>query len=101
LVFRSIVWPDFDVDVPAGLQYGHRPARAEQKDLLWVAAIWNRRCSTWLCRLRFDVENIEVLIAQQQLNVAVVEQLHAARLAFYAALYNRRCSRFETNNYKN
>src|SRR5947207_12215287 len=24
LVFRSIVWPDLDVDVPAGLQYGHR-----------------------------------------------------------------------------
>jgi outer membrane protein len=33
--------------------------------------------------------NVEVLIAQQQLNVAVVEQLHAARLAFYAALYNQ------------
>jgi len=33
--------------------------------------------------------DIEVLIAQQRLNVAVVEQLHAARLAFYAALYNR------------
>ncbi len=33
--------------------------------------------------------DIEVLIAEQQLNVAVVEQLHAARLAFYAALYNR------------
>jgi outer membrane protein TolC len=33
--------------------------------------------------------DIEVLIAQQQLNVAVVDQLHAARLAFYAALYNR------------
>jgi outer membrane protein len=33
--------------------------------------------------------DIEVLIAQQQLNVTVVEQLHAARRAFYAALYNR------------
>jgi outer membrane protein len=33
--------------------------------------------------------DIEVLIAQQQLNVAVVEQLHAARLAFYTALFNR------------
>jgi outer membrane protein TolC len=33
--------------------------------------------------------DVEVLIAEQQLNVAVVEQLHAARLAFYAALYNR------------
>src|SRR5204863_36323 len=33
--------------------------------------------------------DVEVLIAQQQLNVAVVDQLHAARLAFYSALYNR------------
>jgi outer membrane protein TolC len=33
--------------------------------------------------------DVEVLIAQQQLNVAVVEQLHTARLAFYAALYNQ------------
>src|SRR5690348_8357675 len=24
LVFRSIVWPDFEVSVPAGVQYGHR-----------------------------------------------------------------------------
>jgi len=29
------------------------------------------------------------LIAQQQLNVTVMEQLHAARVAFYAALFNR------------
>jgi outer membrane protein TolC len=33
--------------------------------------------------------DVEVLIAQQQLNVAIVEQLHAARVAFYTALYNR------------
>src|SRR5439155_7069146 len=32
---------------------------------------------------------LEVLVAQQQLNVAVVEQLHAARVAFYTALYTR------------
>src|SRR5690349_1020880 len=24
LVFRSIVWPDLEVGVPAGVQYGHR-----------------------------------------------------------------------------
>ena len=42
--------------------------------------------------------DIEVLIAQQQLNVAVVEQLHAARLAFYAALYNRSLESIRENN---
>jgi outer membrane protein TolC len=33
--------------------------------------------------------NIEPLIAGQQFNVAVVEQVRAARVAFYTALYNR------------
>ena len=32
--------------------------------------------------------DMEVLLAQQRLNVAVVEQLHAARIAFYTALFN-------------
>src|SRR5262249_14743546 len=31
----------------------------------------------------------EVLIAEQQLNLAVEQQLHAARLTFYSAIYNR------------
>ena len=33
--------------------------------------------------------DIEVLIAEQQLNLAVEQQLHAARVAFYSAIYNR------------
>jgi outer membrane protein TolC len=33
--------------------------------------------------------DLEVLIAEQQLNLAVEEQLHAARVAFYSALYQR------------
>jgi outer membrane protein TolC len=33
--------------------------------------------------------NIEVLIAEQQLNMAMVEQLYAARVAFYSGVYNR------------
>jgi len=32
--------------------------------------------------------DVEVLLAEQRLNVAVVEQLHATRIAFYAALFN-------------
>src|ERR1700752_3854061 len=31
LVFRSIVWPDFDVLVPAGVQYGHRAGESGVK----------------------------------------------------------------------
>jgi hypothetical protein len=57
--------------------------------LLWVAAIWKQTLFTMAVPPSLRRGDIEVLIAQQQLNVAVVEQLHAARLAFYAALYNR------------
>src|SRR5262249_50760619 len=89
LVFRSVVWPRAALGVPAGLQYGHRSGETGLKGFgLGRGAI---------DQTLFDVAvphslrrgDVEVLIAQQQLNVAVVEQLHAARLAFYAALYNR------------
>jgi len=36
--------------------------------------------------------NIELLLAQQRLNVAVLEQLHTARVAFYTAAYNNSLS---------
>lgn len=89
LVFRSIVLPDFRVSVPAGVQAGHRSGESGVKGFGIGRA--------WLDQTLFDMAvppslrrgDIEVLIAEQQLNVAVVEQLHAARLAFYAALYNR------------
>src|SRR5215469_1336675 len=89
LVFRSIVWPNFEVGVPAGLQYGHRSGESGVKGFAvgrgdLRQALFNMAVPPSLRR-----GDIEVLIAEQQLNVAVVEQLHAARLAFYAALYNR------------
>jgi outer membrane protein TolC len=33
--------------------------------------------------------DLQVLIAEQQLNLGVIDQLHQARIAFYTALYNR------------
>src|SRR4029453_2578166 len=89
LVFRSIVWPHFDVGVPAGLQYGHRAGESGAKGFAvgrgnLEQTLFNMAVPPSLRRGDFGV-----LIAQHQLNSAVVEQLHAARLAFYAALYNR------------
>ena len=89
LVFRSVILPDFRVGVPAGVQAGHRSGENGVKGFGIGRA--------WLTQTLFDMAvppslrrgDVEVLIAQQQLNVTVVEQLHAARLAFYAALYNR------------
>ena len=89
LVFRSVVWPHAELGAPAGVQAGHRAGESGVKGFFVGRG--------WLTQTLFDMAvppslrrgDIEVLIAQQQLNVAVVEQLHAARLAFYTALYNR------------
>ena len=89
LVFRSVAWPDVELGVPAGFQGGHRAGESGIKGFgvgrgSLTQTLFNAGLPASLRR-----GNVEVLIAQQQLNVAVVEQLHMARLAFYAALYNR------------
>src|SRR5262245_34685490 len=89
LVFRSIVWPDFEVLVPAGVQYGHRAGENGVKGFAVGRGNLEQTLFNMAVPPSLRRGDIEVLIAQQKLNVAVVEQLHAARLAFYAALYNR------------
>ena len=89
LVFRSVALPDVELGVPAGVQAGHRAGESGVKGFAvgrgaLTQTLFNAGLPASLRR-----GDVEVLIAQQQLNVAVVEQLHAARLAFYAALYNR------------
>ena len=89
LVFRSLVWPHAELGVPAGVQAGHRAGESGVKGFAvgrgsLEQVLFNMSVPPSLRR-----GDVEVLIAQQQLNVAVVEQLHAARLAFYAALFNR------------
>jgi outer membrane protein TolC len=89
LVFRSIVWPDFEVGVPAGVQYGHRAGENGVKGFAVGRGDLKQTLFNMAVPPSLRRGDIEVLIAQQQLNVTVVQQLHAARLAFYAALYNR------------
>jgi outer membrane protein TolC len=89
LVFRSIAWPHVDVGVPAGLQYGHRSGESGVKGFGVGRGALDQTLFNVAVPHSFRRGDVGVLIAQQQLNVAVVEQLHAARLAFYAALYNR------------
>jgi outer membrane protein len=89
LLFRSIVWPQVELGLPAGVQFGHRAGESGVKGFgvgrgALDQALFNMKVPPSLRR-----GDVEVLIAQQQLNVAVVEQLHAARLAFYAVVYNR------------
>jgi outer membrane protein TolC len=89
LVFRSVVWPQAELGVPAGVQAGHRAGESGVKGFGVGRASLDQVLFNMAVPPSLRRGDVEVLIAQQQLNVAVVEQLHAARLAFYAALYNR------------
>jgi outer membrane protein TolC len=89
LVFRSIALPSADLGVPAGLQYGHRSGETGVKGFGLGRGSLDQVLFSMAVPPSLRRGDIEVLIAQQQLNVTVVEQLHVARLAFYAALHNR------------
>ena len=89
LVFRSLVWPHAELGAPAGVQAGHRAGESGVKGFFVGRGLLTQTLFNMAVPPSLRRGDIEVLIAQQQLNVAVVEQLHAARLAFYAALYNR------------
>jgi outer membrane protein TolC len=89
LVFRSGIWPHIELGVPAGVQYGRRAGESGVKGFGVGRGALDQTLFNVAVPHSLRRGDVEVLIAQQQLNVAVVEQLHAARLAFYAALYNR------------
>jgi len=89
LVFRSIIWPHAELGVPAGVQAGHRSGESGVKGFAVGRGALEQVLFNMAVPPSLRRGDVEVLIAEQQLNVAVVEQLHAARLAFYAALYNR------------
>src|ERR1700720_4619848 len=89
LVFRSIVWPSATVEVPAGVQGGHRAGQNTIQPFALAKGSITQPLFDAAIPPSLRRGDVELLIAQQQLNVAVVEQLHSARLAFYSALYNR------------
>jgi outer membrane protein TolC len=89
LVFRSVAWPDVELGVPAGVQGGHRAGESGTKGFAVGRGVLTQTLFNAGLPASLRRGDVEVLIAQQQLNVAVVDQLHAARLAFYSALYNR------------
>ena len=89
LVFRSVVWPDLEVGAPAGVQFGHRSGESGVKGFAVGRGTLDQTLFNMAVPPSLRRGDIEVLIAQQQLNVTVVEQLHAARLAFYTALFYR------------
>ncbi len=88
LIIRSIAWPDATVDGIAGLQGGKRTEAARLQGFAFAQGEFSQPVFDTAIPASLRRGNLELLIARQRLNLAVVEQLHRARLAFYSALYN-------------
>jgi outer membrane protein TolC len=89
LILRSVVWPSVRVNVPAGVQGGDRAGSTATKVFGFARGSFTQPLIDAAIPPSLRRGDIELLIAQQQLNLAVEQQLHAARVAFYSARYNR------------
>ena len=89
LVFRAVALPEATIGITAGAQGGHRAGEKPIQPFGFAYGNFSQPIFNAIVPPSLRRGNVELLIAQQRLNVAVVEQLHAARLAFYMAVYNR------------
>jgi outer membrane protein TolC len=88
LVLRSSGLPDVRIQVLGGAQGGKRAGQPDTQPFGFARGFFTQPlfdAAVPASRRRGD---IEVLLAEQRLNVAIVEQLHTARIAFYTALFN-------------
>jgi outer membrane protein TolC len=88
LVLRSNALPDVRIQGLAGVQGGERADEPPIRPFAFARGFFTQPLFDAAIPASRRRGDIEVLIAQQRLNVAIVEQLHTARLAFYSALFN-------------
>jgi len=88
LVLRSNALPSARLQGLVGVQGGKRAGEPDTQPFGLARGFFTQplfNAAVPASRRRGDVE---VLLARQRLNVAIVEQLHATRIAFYTALFN-------------
>ena len=88
LVLRSTGLPDARLQGLAGAQGGDRAGQPDTQPFGLARGFFTQPlfdAAVPASRRRGDVE---LLLAQQRLNVAIVEQLHGTRIAFYTAIFN-------------
>jgi outer membrane protein TolC len=88
LVLRSVGLPDARLQGLAGAQGGKRAGEPDTQLFGLGRGFLNQPLFEASIPASGRRGDLEVLLAQQRLNVAVVEQLHAVRIAFYTALLN-------------
>ncbi len=89
LVIHSRALPDVSLNLPAGVQGGDRAGQDANQPFAFVQGDLQQPIFDAAIPSSWRRGDLAVLIAAQQLNVAMVEQLHAARIAFYTALHER------------
>ena len=88
LVFRSTALPDLKIQGVAGVQGGKRADEPTVRPFAFARGFFTQPLFDAAVPASLRRGDIEILLAQQRLNVAIVGQLHATRIAFYTALYN-------------
>ena len=88
LVLRASALPDARIQGLAGVQGGDRAGQPATQPFGFARGFFRQPLLNAAVPPSLRRGNVELLIAKQRLNVAIVEQLHAARMAFYTALYD-------------
>jgi outer membrane protein TolC len=88
LILRATGLPDARMNAPVGVQGGHRSGEDQTQPFAFVQGYLRQPVFKAGVPAAYRRGDIEVLLAQQRLNVAVLEQLHAARLTFYTAVHD-------------
>ena len=89
LVFRSIGLPDVVLGAAGGDQGGHRAGEKRNQVFGFGFGGLTQPLFNLAIPASFRRGNIEVLIAQQRLNMAMVDQLYRARVSYYNGAYSR------------
>src|SRR4026208_1031298 len=88
LVLRSTGLPNARLQGLLGVQGGDRAGEPDTQEFGLGRGFLTQPLFEASIPASYRRGDVEVLLAQQRLNVAIVEQLHAARIAFYTALLN-------------
>ncbi len=89
IVLRSVAYPKGAIGSVAGDQGGQRSRSSGNQPFIFAYGVFSQPLFQAGIPASMRRGDVAVLIAQQQLNVTVMDELHQARLAFYLALYNR------------
>lgn len=88
LVLRAGSLPDIRLITPGGVQGGHRAGEDKVQPFAFAQGFFTQPLFNAAIPAAYRRGDVEVLIAQQRLNMATTEQLHTARVAFYTAAFN-------------